>query len=104
MHCFYNCVTTENGLLGDSCRREPTNGNKSITSTENCFWAETAGSPQTRSEFSIMLNQMKNGFTIWAYQVKQYIRSEIIDLDPQEYCVLATLGIAVGFVLLSGRR
>ena len=51
-----------------------------------------------------MFNQLYNGFSLWAFQLKNYIHSEVIQLQPHEYCVMATFTISIGFVLLSGRR
>ncbi len=51
-----------------------------------------------------MLYQLKAGFLQWTGQVKYLVFDEVVDLDPQEYCIGAVLIIAVGFALLSGRR
>ena len=51
-----------------------------------------------------MLNQLKFGFLQWARQVKHLLIDEYIDLEPHEYCIGAVFVIAIGFVLLSGRR
>lgn len=51
-----------------------------------------------------MFYQLKSSFMLWAYQVKHHLLDGVLDLNPQEYCVLATFIISIGFVLLSGRR
>ena len=51
-----------------------------------------------------MFHQLKTGVMRWGFEVKTYLRNEVVDLEPHEYCVLATFIIAIGFVLLSGRR
>ncbi len=51
-----------------------------------------------------MFQQVKNGVMQWGFEVKTYLQNEVVDLEPHEYCVLATFTIAIGFVLLSGRR
>jgi hypothetical protein len=51
-----------------------------------------------------MLFEVKTHFLMWTVQVERYIRSEVVDLQPHEYCIGAVFVIAIGFVLLSGRR
>lgn len=51
-----------------------------------------------------MLFELKTSFLLWTVQVQRYLRSEVIDLEPHEYCIGAVFVIAVGFVMLSGRR
>lgn len=51
-----------------------------------------------------MFQQIKTSFLQWSFEVKTYLGNEVVDLEPHEYCVLATFTIAIGFVLLSGRR
>jgi len=51
-----------------------------------------------------MLHQLKSGFFQWTGQLKHLVFDELVDLDPQEYCVGAVLIIAVGFALLNGRQ
>lgn len=51
-----------------------------------------------------MLFEAKNRFLMWTVQVERYLRSEFVDLQPHEYCICAVFVIAIGFVLLSGRR
>ena len=51
-----------------------------------------------------MLYQLKQSFRVWTYQMNHYLRNEFMDLEPHEYCVGAVFVIAIGFVLLSGRR
>lgn len=51
-----------------------------------------------------MFNQLVNGFSLWIFQLKSFISGRMLDLQPQEYCVMATFIISIGFVLLSGRR
>lgn len=53
---------------------------------------------------TIMFQQIKTSFLQWSFEVKTYLGNEVVDLEPHEYCVLATFTIAIGFVLLSGRR
>jgi hypothetical protein len=51
-----------------------------------------------------MLNQLKYGFLRWTREVKHLLNDEYIDLEPHEYCIGAVFIIAIGFVLLGGRR
>ncbi len=51
-----------------------------------------------------MYYQVKNAVRAWSYEINQYVRDEVMDLEPHEYCVGAVFVIAIGFVLLSGRR
>ncbi|MEZ6125903.1 MAG: hypothetical protein R3C49_22475 [Planctomycetaceae bacterium] len=51
-----------------------------------------------------MLTGLKNEFLAWTVQMESYMRRELVDLQPHEYCIGAVLGISIGFVLLSGRR
>lgn len=51
-----------------------------------------------------MLFELKTSFLLWTVQVQRYLRSEFVDLEPHEYCIGAVFVIAVGFVMLSGRR
>lgn len=51
-----------------------------------------------------MISQLKTDFLVWSVQVKRYMQSEFVDLQPQEYCIGAVFVIAIGFVLLSGRQ
>ncbi|MCP4169458.1 MAG: hypothetical protein GY758_01655 [Fuerstiella sp.] len=47
---------------------------------------------------------MKFSLLQWTREVKRLLLDEYIDLEPHEYCIGAVFVIAVGFVLLSGRR
>lgn len=47
-----------------------------------------------------MLASIKHSVTQWAMEVNGIIRSELVDLDPHEYCIGAVFVIAIGFVLL----
>jgi len=51
-----------------------------------------------------MFYQLKLSFRVLTYQVNDYVRNQLFDLEPQGYCVGAVFVIAIGFVLLSGRR
>lgn len=47
---------------------------------------------------------VKRTFDQWTVQMQRLVRNEFVDLDPHEYCIGAVFVIAIGFVLLSGRR
>lgn len=51
-----------------------------------------------------MFSGIKNSFVRWTVDINHLIRDEFVDLEPHEYCVGAVVVIAIGFVLLSGRR
>ncbi|MEO1980291.1 MAG: hypothetical protein ABGZ24_07230 [Fuerstiella sp.] len=51
-----------------------------------------------------MLNQLRVEFLQWTGQVKHLVANKADNLQPQEYCIGAVFVIAIGFVLLSGRR
>ncbi|MEZ6128549.1 MAG: hypothetical protein R3C59_07685 [Planctomycetaceae bacterium] len=51
-----------------------------------------------------MFSQIKAEFLMWTLQVQSFMRGRLGHLEPIEYCIGATLLIAVGFVLLSGGR
>jgi hypothetical protein len=51
-----------------------------------------------------MFDQLKYGFLQWTREVKYLLIDEYVDLEPHEYCIGAVFIIAIGFVLLSGRR
>ena len=51
-----------------------------------------------------MLSGAKQHFTKWVVDLNRLIRTEVVDLEPHEYCIGAVFVIAVGFLLLSGRR
>lgn len=51
-----------------------------------------------------MFVEVKTRFLMWTIQVQRYLRSEVVDFEPHEYCIGAVFVIAIGFVLLSGRR
>ena len=48
----------------------------------------------------IMFSEIKREVLFWASDVNRIIRDEFVDLEPHEYCIGATLVIAIGFVLL----
>ena len=51
-----------------------------------------------------MMLTTKRYFDHWTFQMKQFVRNEFVDLEPHEYCIGAVFVIAIGFVMLSGRR
>ena len=51
-----------------------------------------------------MMLAVKRYFDHWTFQMKQLMRNEFVDLEPHEYCIGAVFVIAIGFVMLSGRR
>lgn len=51
-----------------------------------------------------MITEAKTSFLLWTVQVQRYLRSEVINLEPHEYSIGAVFIIAIGFVMLSGRR
>lgn len=51
-----------------------------------------------------MISEIKREFVQWAGQVNGIISDKLIHLSPQDYSIGGVFIIAIGFVLLSGRR
>lgn len=51
-----------------------------------------------------MISEIKREFVLWASQVNGIISDKLIHLSPQDYSIGGVFIIAIGFVLLSGRR
>ena len=51
-----------------------------------------------------MMMAIRRTFNQWTMEMSQLMRNEFVDLEPHEYCIGAVFVIAIGFVLLSGRR
>jgi len=60
--------------------------------------------PHTLPKGLAMLSEVKSTVFLWSLQMQRYLRNELIDLEPHEYCIGAVFVIAIGFVLMSGRR
>ena len=51
-----------------------------------------------------MFFKIRMAFSLWTMQMKGLLHNQVIDLDPHEYCIGAVFVIAIGFVLLNGRK
>ncbi len=47
-----------------------------------------------------MIASIQQGFLNWAAEISRLLREQVVDLDPQEYCIGAVFIIAIGYVSL----
>jgi hypothetical protein len=58
----------------------------------------------TEAGSTAMFTGIKTGFINWLLQLRALVRHELMDLDPHEYTLGLLFCIAIGWILLSGRR
>ena len=50
------------------------------------------------------MNWFANTVNHTFYALQMFMRRAFVDFQPHEYCISAVFVIAIGFVLMSGRR
>ena len=50
------------------------------------------------------MNWLANSANQTFYALQMFVRRAFVDFQPHEYCITAVFMIAIGFVLLNGRR
>ena len=51
-----------------------------------------------------VMNWFANTVNHTFYSLQMFLRRAFVDFQPHEYCISAVFVIAIGFVLMSGRR